>query len=138
MTPREWVATFGAGEAYLDAARHSHDDCRDLLIWAVEDCADSPLYEDMVKRALIAITWNSPDCDPHWRRLATYTLTRLDPRNDLTSDERRIRAIAESVYVAEQRAARRLGIDLYPTDSEDAYERALVELTPFLRQETKQ
>jgi hypothetical protein len=65
--------------------------------------------------------------------LATYTLNNLDPRDDLTEEEERIRGIAKSIYRVEQAVARRHRINLYPKDSEDAYQRAVEALAPYLK-----
>lgn len=129
MTKDNWIALFGSEAAYMDAVDHVHAEFMDLAKWAVTDAAGTPQEDDIAKHAVIALTFDD-DCDAHWRRLATYTLTVLDPRTDLTPDEQRIRAIAESIYRAEQIVARRLGRNLWPNDSEDALARALAELQP--------
>lgn len=129
MTKDQWIALLGSEAAYLRAVGEVHAEFMDLAKWAVTDAAGTPQEDDIGKHAVIALTFND-DCDAHWRRLATYTLSALDPRADLTPEERRIRTIAESIYRAEQIVARRLGRDLYPKDSEDAYARALAELQP--------
>lgn len=133
MTLDQWIAVFGSEQAYLDAAMRACNRFLDLARWVVEHSADSPQGDDLAKIALIAATFNSPDCDPAWRRLAVYALNNLDPRSpDLTPEEERIRAIAADVFRIEKLVAREHNINLYPSDSEDAYQRALEELAPYL------
>jgi hypothetical protein len=128
MTKKDfWIQMLGSEQAYLDAVNHVHREFLDLCYWAGADAVGTPQEEDIANHAVIALAWTE-DSDAHWRRLATYTLTALDSRGDLTPDEQRIRAIAESVYRAEQIVARRLGRDLYPKDSEDSLRRARAEL----------
>jgi hypothetical protein len=132
MRKDELIAICGSEQEYQRVVEHVASEFLDLARWVSEDSADSPLCEDLNKYTAIALAWLVGDCDAAWRRLATYTLTRLDPRDDLTPEQKRIRAIAESIYRTEKVVARRLGIDLYPKDSERAYERAVEELKTFL------
>jgi hypothetical protein len=105
--------------------------------WVYERSADSPQHEDLFKHALIAIAFNE-DSYAHWRRLATWALSELSPPNNLTPEEQRMRDIAQRIYDSEMRVAARFKINLYPPHSEDALQRALDQLTPFVKQETKQ
>lgn len=133
MTKAQWVALFGSEQAYLDAVMALVNEWQDVATFAVNHAADGPLAEEMNKHALIAATFNSPDCDPAWRRLATYTLSALDPRDELTEEQERIRATAQDIERIEHQVAAERGIDLYPRDRERALRRALRYLRPFLK-----
>jgi hypothetical protein len=133
MTLEQWISICGSEQRYHEVINAVAREFFDLAFAAVELAADTPLAKDIEKHALIAITFNSPDCDPAWRRLATYTLNSLDPRDDLTEEEEHIRGIAQSIYRTEQAVARKHRINLYPNDCEDAYQRALEYLAPYLK-----
>ncbi len=128
------MTLFKSKEDYRRAVAAAYEEFFDLARFVLAHSADTPQADDMEKHATIAIAFQSPDCDPAWRRLATYTLTALDPRADLTAEQERIRDIAQSIYDIEKVVSRRLGIHLYPKDSEDAYQRALETLAPFTHQ----
>jgi hypothetical protein len=130
MTLDHWTKIFGSKAAYLRAVERVFRGFLDVATFAVEHSADTPQADDINKYALIAATFNSPDCDAAFRRLATYTLTALGSRDDLTEEQERIRAIAARIYATEKAVARQLKINLYPHDSEAALERALDELKP--------
>ena len=117
----------------------------DLARWLLNRYTYAPLVlETIAAHGVIALAFNE-DSDVHWRKLASFTFTELktiEAERDLTPSEQRIRSTAERIYDSEVKVAALLGIDLFPEDTDraaargqrdEALERALVELAPYIK-----
>ena len=97
-------------------------------------------------RAVVALAFND-DADSEWRQLASYALHELkvtEAERELTPMEGQVRSIAERIYDTSLTVGRRLGLDLFPADSDraaarrkldEAFDRAVFELTPMTEKE---
>jgi hypothetical protein len=81
----------------------------------------------VAKRAIVALAFGGDQSDVQWRALASYALHEvklIEGERPLRPMEHQIRTIAERIYDASLAVGERLGIDMFPEDTDRPAARA--------------